>query len=335
MRRREFISLISATVVSISRPAYAQTKSQMPIVGFLLIQNLETAAAKQRIESLRKGLQEEGFVEGKNYSLIVRSAEADVGRFPQLAKQLGDLTARVIVVMGSLYGMDEFRRSFPELPIVCTAIAVDLVERGLVQSYVHPGGMLTGNVMNAGGGEETMTQKRIGLFKELVPDLRSIGMITTSNGSLAKSEKDALQKVAASLGFEFKQYGVNSIDDLDSAFSAGLRDGVSAFYISGEPQLVANMAAVARLAAAAGKPTVGPIPDWTRAGLLMSYSTDPMDGVRHAGIYAGKILQGAKPGDLPIVQASKFIFTINLKTAKALGIAVPEKLLALADELID
>jgi putative ABC transport system substrate-binding protein len=335
MQRREFIGLIGTAALGFPRPGYAQTKTDIPLVGYLLVQTLDLSAAKDRIAALRKGLQDEGFVDGTNYSLAVRSAEGDVGRYPQLARELGALNARVIVVAGSLYGMDEFRRSFPELPLVCTAIAVDLVERGLVQSYVHPGGMLTGNVMNAVGGEETMTQKRIGFFKELVPDLRRVGMIAPANGSLAMKEKEALQKVAARLGFEFVHYGLNTIDDLEGAFAAGLRDDVSAFFISGEPQLAANLSRVIRYVAASGKPSVGPTPEWGRAGLLMSYSTDPIDGVRHAGMYAGKILHGAKPGDLPIEQASKFTFVINLKTAKALNIAVPPTLLALADEVIE
>jgi putative tryptophan/tyrosine transport system substrate-binding protein len=152
---------------------------------------------------------------------------------------------------------------------------------------------------------------------------------------LAMKEKEALQKVAAQLGFEFVHYGLNTIDDLESAFAAGLRDNVSAFYISGEPQLAANLSRVISFVTASGKPSVGPYPDWGRAGLLMSYSTDAIDGVRHAGIYAGKILHGAKPGDLPIEQASKFTLVINLKTAKTLGITVPPTLLALADEVIE
>jgi putative tryptophan/tyrosine transport system substrate-binding protein len=231
--------------------------------------------------------------------------------------------------------MDEFRRSFPELPMVFTGIAADLVKLGVVQSYVHPGWMLTGNVMNAIGGEEAMAQKRIGLFKELVPNLMRIGLIAPANGVLAKEEKDALQKVAARLGFEVVHYDLTTIDDLESAFAAGLRDDVSAFYISGEPFMSANLPRVTSSVTASGKPSVAPYPDWGRAGLLMSYSTDPVDGVRHAGIYAGKLLHGAKPGDLPIEQASKFTLVINLKTAKALNIAVPASLLALADEVIE
>jgi ABC-type uncharacterized transport system substrate-binding protein len=195
--------------------------------------------------------------------------------------------------------------------------------------------MITGNVMNAVGGEETMTQKRIGLFKELVPNLMRLGMIAPANGVLAMQEKEALRKVASQLDFEFVLYDLNTLDDLESAFAAGLRDDVSAFYISGEPLLFANLARVMSFVTASRKPTVGPYPDWGRSGLLMSYSTDPIDGYRRAGAYAVKILNGTKPGDLPVEQASKFTLVINQKTAKALGIVVPPTLLALANEVIE
>jgi putative tryptophan/tyrosine transport system substrate-binding protein len=161
-------------------------------------------------------------------------------------------------------------------------------------------------------------------------------MIAPDPGAgVAILEKDALRKVVAQLGFEFMHYGLGTLDDLEGAFASGRRDNVSAFYISGEPLLITNMSRVMAFVAASGKPTVGPYPDWGRGGLLMSYSTDPVDGYRHAGTYAAKILNGAKPGDLPIEQASKFILVINQKPAKALGIVVPPTLLALADEVID
>ena len=362
MQRRDFLGLIGATALSIPRPGYAQKKTDIPLVGFLLVQKLETSVAKDRITVLRKGLQEEGFIEGTNYSLAVRSAEGDLDRYPQFARELGALNARVIVVSGSLYGLvnsvlctagsyrgqatpaniarqcevfHEFRRSFPGLPLVFCNIAADLVALGVVQSYAHPGGMLTEIVMNTVGGEETLTQKRIGFFKQLVPTLIRLGMIAPASGVLAMQEKDALQKVAAQLGFEVVHYDLNTFDDLESAVAAGLRDDVSAFYISGEPMMGADVSRVINSVAASGKPSIGSYPFWGQAGLLMTYSTDPLDAVHHAGIYAGKILHGAKPGDLPIEQASKFTLVINLKTAKTLGITVPPTLLALADEVIE
>jgi len=196
--------------------------------------------------------------------------------------------------------------------------------------------------MNAVGGEETMTQKRVGFFKELVPGLTRLGMIARSplpnnsvlNG-LPTQEENALRKVGAQFGFEFTRYNSGTPDELDSSFASALRDNVSALYISGAPGLFANMSRVISLVTASGKPSFGPYPDWGRAGLLLSYSSDLVDGFRQAGIYAGKILNGAKPGDLPILQADKFTLVINMKTAKSLGIVVPSTLLAVADEVIE
>jgi putative tryptophan/tyrosine transport system substrate-binding protein len=333
MKRRQFVRLIGTAALGFPRPGYAQTKTDLPVVGLLLLQKPDTTVAKDRITALRKGLQEEGFIEGTNYSLAVRFAEGDLSRWPQLARELGALKPRAIVTVG--YANGAVLESVPDVPLVFTAIAADPVAVGWAQSYAHPGGMITGNVMNAVGGEETMAQKRIGLFKQLVPSLTRLGMIAPANGVLAIKEKEALQKVSAQLDFEFVHYDLNTLDDLESAFAAGRRDDVSAFYISGEPLLTANLSRVMTFVTASRKPTVGPYPDWGRAGLLMSYATDPLDGVRQAGIYAAKILNGAKPGDLPIEQASKFTLVINQKTAKALGIVVPPTLLALADEVIE
>src|SRR6266481_7107445 len=219
MRRREFIGLIGTAALSFPRPGFAQTKTDLPVVG-LLLSSADNTQGKTRIAALRKGLLEAGFIEG-NYSLAVRFSEGDYNRLPQLARELGALNPRVIVVVGA--GIDAVHRPFPEIPLVFTAFALDPVALGIVQSYVHPGGLITGNVMNAVGGEETMTQKRIGLFKQLVPGLIRLGMIAPANGVLAIQEKDALQKVAAPLGFEFALYGLNTLDDLEGAFAAGLR----------------------------------------------------------------------------------------------------------------
>jgi len=189
--------------------------------------------------------------------------------------------------------------------------------------------------MNAAGGEETMTQKRIGFFKEIVPNLTRLGVLAPVGGVLAKQEKDALQKVSAQMGFEVVHYDLKAFDELESAITAGLRDNVSAFYVSGEPFFAVDIARLVNSVTSSGKPSVGPYPFLAQAGLLMSYSTDALDSVHQAGIYAAKILRGAKPGDLPIDQASKFSLVINLKTAKALGITVPPTLLAVADEVIE
>jgi putative ABC transport system substrate-binding protein len=334
MQRREFIGLLGATALSLPGPGYTQTNAGLPLVAVLMPfkQNDD-----YRLAALRQGLKETGFIEGTNYSLAVRYGEGDYSRMPQLAMELAALNPRVFVALG--FGAGPNRVS-PEIPLVFSGVAVDPVALGWVQSYQHPGGMITGNVMNAVGGEETLTQKRIGLFKQLVPDLTRLGMLApvpapNRPATLVMKEKEALQKVAAELGYEFIFYGFNILDDLESAVAAGIRDNVSAFYISGEPLLSANVSRVVSLVATSRKPTVGPYPIWGRSGLLMSYSTDPVDGFRRAGAYVSRILKGEKPGDLPIEQASKFTLVVNQKTAKALGIVVPPTLLALADEVIE
>jgi len=351
MRRREFIGLAGAAALSFSRRGHAQTKTELPVVGFVTGLKSDTTNAKNRVAALRKGLEEGGFVEGKNYSLAMRFGEGDIERLPQLVMELGTLKPRVIVTMG--YVSISFSKFVPDVPMVFTGIAVDPVEIGLVQSFTHPGGMITGNVMNAAGGELTIAQKRIGIFKQIVPNLTRLGVIGpapmflelsveerlkrrgVAQGYLTMKEKEALEQVGAQSSFEVIPYYLKTIDDLESAFAAGVRDDVSAFYISTEPMLYANLARVVSFATASRKPSVSTVPDWARGGLLMAYATDLLDGARRAGIYAAKILNGAKPGDLPIEQASKFTLAINQKTAKALGIVVPPTLLALADEVIE
>jgi ABC-type uncharacterized transport system substrate-binding protein len=331
MRRRDLIGLAGAATLNFMGPGYAQTKPDLPLIG-LLIPGREDAL-KSRLVSMRLGLQQAGLIEGKNYSLVGRFANGDPDRIAALAEELGELKPTVVVV-GSFPAIAH--KAIPDIPVVFTAVAADPVAMGIVDSWARPGGMITGNLMTAVGGEDTMAQKRIGLFKELVPGLTRLGMIGPDPGSpLAAAERKALQKMAAQFGFDFKNYGVAGLDDLESAFASARRDAVDAFFISGEPLTTTNMARVKPFVVASGKPSFGPYLEMVRAGLLMSYSIDLLDGYRHAGVYAAKILGGAKPGDLPIEQASKFTFAINLKTAKALGIVVPPTLLALADELID
>jgi len=285
------------------------------------------------VAALRSGLQAEGLIEGVSYSLATRFANGDMDRLPLLASELAELKPRVIVAAANAALV--VRKLFPEIPMVFTSFAADPIAAGFAESYVRPGGMATGNVLSAIGGEATLTEKRIGYSKELLPDITRLGVIGWSRASSFVQEVAVLRGVSGHFGFELKDYPIQTLDDLEGAFASGLRDEMSAFYISGDPLLFNNRTRVMTFVAASGKPTVGTYPQWGQDGLLMSYSADVLDSVRHAGIYAAKILNGAKPADLPIEQASKFVLVINLKTANALGIAVPPTLLALADEVIE
>jgi len=168
----------------------------------------------------------------------------------------------------------------------------------------------------------------------MVPDLKALGFIGSSS-ILATSELNALRGVAGQFGFAVVRYELNGLDDVEAAVSASVGDGVGALYVSGEPLLYNNMPRVLPLVMAPGKPTVGTYPEWGRAGLLMSYSADLIDDFRRAGTYAANVLGGEKPADLPIEQASRFVLVLNLKTAKALGIKAPDRLMAVADEVIE
>jgi putative tryptophan/tyrosine transport system substrate-binding protein len=329
MRRREFLKSSGAAALVLPWPALAQ--KDLPLVAVLVPGTADFA--RQRVDALRNGMREAGLAEGVNYAFALRFADGVFDRLPGLALELAALKPRVIVA--SAAAAVAVHKAVPDLPLVFTSYAADPIKAGFAESYVHPGGNTTGNVMNAVGGEEALTQKRLGLFKELVPELKRLGFIGTATSLLAVAELGALRSVAGHFGFEIVHHAIQGLDDIESTVAASKRDDVGALYVSGEPLLFNNMARVLPFVMASGKPTVGTYPDWGRAGLLMSYSADLLDDFRRAGIYAAKILGGEKPGDLPIEQASKFILVVNARTAKQLGISVPPTLLTLADEVIE
>ena len=256
-------------------------------------------------------MREAGLTEDVHYTFALRFADGVFDRLPGLALELAALKPRVIVA--SAAASTAVHKTVPELPMVFCSVAADPIKLGFAQSYVRPGGNATGNVMNAVGGEEALTQKRIGYFKELVPDLKRLGFIGTSTSMLAVAELNALRSVAGHFGFEIVHHPIQGLDDIAGAVASSKADGVEALYISGEPLLYNNMARVLPSVMVSGNPTVGTYPEWGRAGLLMSYSADLLDDFRRAGIYAAKIVGGEKPGDLPIEQASKFVLVVNVK----------------------
>jgi putative ABC transport system substrate-binding protein len=339
--RRGFLHLAGSAIVACPPSAKSQQGSTLPVVAFLVPSG--ASVAKVRVESLRKGLQEAGLLEGTHYAIALRFADGQRDRLPQLARELHALRPAVFVAGGTFTAALDLE---PRPPLVFTAIAIDPMEWGIAESYARPGGMVTGNVLNALGGEDSIAEKRISLFKELVPGLTRLGMFgqkglfgqsatRSATISLFEKEVSAGKKASARLGFETRAYPLNTIDDLEGAIRSGLDDGIDGIYLSSDTLLFSNMSRAMPLIMAAGKPTVGAYVEFARAGVLITYATDISDGVRRAGVYAGKILQGAKPGDLPIEQPTKFTLAINAKTAKQLGIAIPPVLAASADELIE
>jgi putative ABC transport system substrate-binding protein len=308
----------------------AHAQKSLPIVAVLVPGPAKNA--ESRIVAIRQGMREAGLTEGVHFTFASRYADGVFDRLPALALELAALKPRLIIA--SAAAAPVAHKVLPDLPLIFTSYAADPIKAGFAESYVHPGGHATGNVMNAIGGEAALTQKRMNLFKELVPDLKAIGFIGTAS-LLATTELNALQSVGGQFGFEVVRHPLSGLDDVADVVSASIRDGVGALYVSGEPLLYNNMPRVLPLVMGPGKPSVGTYPEWGQAGLLMSYSADLIDDFRRAGIYAAKILGGEKPADLPIEQASKFVLVLNLKTAKALGIAAPASLLAVADDVVE
>ncbi len=333
VQRRKFMQLAGGAAIAWPLPTLAQKAAGLPIVAVLLPATEESSV--KRVGALRDGLKQAGLIEGTHYALAVRFANGDMPQLPKLAKELDALGPRVFVAAANANLV--VHQQTPNTPLVFTGVAADIIALGWAESYARPGGMVTGNVQNAVGGEEAITTKRIGLFKELVPNLTRLGMIGFANNLLANLEHNGLRKASSQLGFEVLRYDLPrlGLDGLDDAVSAGLRDGVSAFYISGYFAIFGHIPRVVASVAKSGRPMCGVFPEFAHAGCLMSYSVDLEHGFRLAGMQVAKILQGTKPGDLPIEQADKFSFVVNLKTAKTLGLTVPDRLVTIADELIE
>jgi len=331
MQRREFIGLIGGAAAW-PLAARAQQAADPPLVAVIGASSEQSVTA--RSASLREGLKQAGLIEGKDYVMTLRFADGDYARLPEIVKELDGLKPRVYVTVA--LGPKPIHRQAPNAPVVFTGIAIDPVEYGWVESYARPGGMVTGNVQNAMGGLESMMSKQFQFFKELVPNLTRLGFIGFTDTAIQfPVERAAVQTVAQKLGFAVSMYEVPTLADVEGAIASGLRDDVSAFFLSLDPRLVARLPQIVASLAKTGKPAFGPLPLWTRGGLLMSYYTDIDEQARRAGGQVAKILRGAKPGDLPIEQADKFTLILNLKTAKQLGITVPPALLGQADEVIE
>lgn len=337
MKRRAFLRTVGGVAFTWPMRALAQRDAKPPLVAVLDAGPEATSAP--RLAALRDGMKAEGLIEGRHYVLEIRFGEGNAARLLELAPQLDALGPRLFVASANAAAV--VHKLLPERPLVFTSIAIDPIAFGFAKSYTNPGGTATGNVMNAIGGEETLTAKRLGFFRELVPNIKRLGMIGVAEipgvqlGLQAKQEAEALLKLSAQFGFSFANYPIRTVDDLEPALAKALADGVEAFYISGDAAIATNLARVMPLVLAADKPTLGVYPNWGRAGVLLSYATDFLDGYQRAGVYAARIIQGAKPGDLPIEQATKFTLVLNLKTAKRLGVSVPPTLLSLADEVVE
>jgi putative ABC transport system substrate-binding protein len=301
----------------------------LPMIGYLSSRSRQSDASM--LVALRQGLNETGFIEGRNLITEDRFADGQYERVPALLAELTGRQPSVIVLVG-VAAINEVRRFLraSQIPIVFIS-GRDPVSLGLVSSLSRPGGNVTGiSVLLI-----ELTGKRLGLMHELLPNAKAIALLDNARREAPRPtvQRDA-GEVAAKLGVQLRVLNATTEGEIDAAFSAVNERRPDGMLVTNSPFFLVHAERITALAARYGVPAIYARREFTVVGGLMSYGYDVADAYRHAGNYAGRILKGDKPGDLPVVQPTKFELVINLKTAKALGLTIPETLLATADEVI-
>jgi len=326
MRRREFIALAGGATIW---PIVARAQQlAMPVIGFLNIASPDTFV--DRLRGFRQGLREAGFVETENVTIIYRWAENEGGRLPQLAAELVRRKVTVIVATGGAAPALAAKATGTTIPIVF-GVPNDPVNLGLVASLAQPGGNLTG--INFFSNE--LVAKRLNVLRELLPGAIRLAVLFNPTGADAESIARDLEAARRAMGLEIHILNASTKIEIDAAFAALASDRPDALFVAPDPLFFGRRVQLALLAARHGIPTTFSVRDNVEAGGLMSYGSDITDAYRQVGVYAGRIIKGEKPADLPVVQSSKFELVINLQTAKILGLTVPPMLLARADAVIE
>jgi putative ABC transport system substrate-binding protein len=325
MKRREFIALLGGAAAW-PLPARAQ-QAAMPVIGYLSARSPEDTA--HLVPAFRQGLGEGGFVEGQNVTIEYRWALGQVDRLPALAAELAGRPVAVIVTTGGESAALAAKAATSTIPIVFSM--GDPVKAGLAASYNRPGGNATGiNILS-----DTLEPKRLGLLRELVPQAVTIGFLLNPNFPSAESQSKDVQEAARAIGLQIHVLRANTDREIEAAFEIIAQHRIAALAVASSPFFDTRRDKLVALAARHSVPTIYQFREFVAAGGLVSYGIDPIDAYRQVGVYAGRILKGAKPSDLPVLQPTKFELVINLKTAKALGLDVPLHLQQLADEVIE
>jgi putative ABC transport system substrate-binding protein len=326
MRRRDFLAAIGGAVVAVLPAARAQQKT-IPVVGYLSSNSPDSPAGE--VAAFKAGLSDAGFVEGRGVTIDYRFAEGDYGRLPAFAAEF--VTGHVNVIAASgLPAALAAKAATSTIPVVFT-IGADPVAYGLAATLRQPGGNLTGvtQVVTALG------EKQLQILHELAPSAMLVGFLANQKNPNFAAISEPLYAAARRLGLRLMPISAAVKEEIEPAFVIGREQGIGALLIGGDAFLRTESPQLVRLAAHYAIPTMY---DWRESavdGGLISYGTRTAEMRRQAGVYVGRILQGANPGELPVVQPTKFELVVNLNTAKALGLTVPQSLLARADEVIE
>jgi ABC-type uncharacterized transport system substrate-binding protein len=328
MRRREFITLLGGAAAAWPLAARAQ-QPELPVVG--VIDGGSADASARWVIRFRKGLNETGYVEGKNVTVEYHWLEGQYDHLPALMADLVRRRVAVIATPASPPAALAAKAATATIPIVF-GVGDDPVKLGLVASLARPGGNATGiNFF-----QQEVVAKRLRLLHDLMPQaVRVAVLVNPGNASIAESTLRDVQQAAPTLGLQIQILKASTIGEIDAAFATLAREHPDALFVAPDVFFASRRVQFATLAARDRIPAAYTNPDYIAAGGLMSYGTDVADTYHQVAVYTGSILKGAKPADLPVVQSTKFVFAINLQTARALGIEVPPGLLAIADEVIE
>ena len=328
MKRRAFITLLGGAAVSWPLAARAQ-QAAMPVVAFVNARTPETSV--RATGAFRKGLNEAGYVEGQNVTVEYHWLDGQYDRVPALMADLARRRVDVIATPGSNTASLAAKAATAAIPIIF-GVGEDPVRLGLVDSLARPGGNATGiNFFS-----QELMSKRLGLLHELVPKAARVAvLLNPANAPSAETTLRAVPEAARAIGLQIQVLKASTSREIEAAFATLVRDRADALFIAPEGLFTTRRSQLATLAARDRIPTSCSNREMAEAGLLMSYGTDTLDTFRQAGVYTGQILKGAKPAELPVLQSTKFEFVINMQTARALGLEVPNALQLLADEVIE
>jgi len=327
VKRREFITLLGGAAAAWPLAARAQQPA-MPVVGVVRI---ATPGESPHLEhAFRQGLAQAGYVENQNIGIEWRWAEGRYERLPDILAELVGRRVAAIAVPGAAATALAAKAATHTIPIVFM-MGGDPVEFGLVASLARPGGNITGVAML----QAPVVAKRVDLLHQLIPTALTIGLLTNPTNPFGEAERREVQTAVRTLGLELHVANAKDQDEIDASFQNLIAQGARAIVIGADAYYFNQRKQIAALAASYSIPAIAQWSEYTASGGLMSYGNNIPDAYRLTGVYVGRILKGEKPSDLPVEQPTKFDFVINLATAKALGLTIPDKLLALADEVIE